>query len=191
MRVILASQSPRRKELLKYIVPDFEVVVSCADEHITPGIAFEQVAMDISYQKAKDVFDRTSGDRIVIGSDTMVIKDGKIYGKPADEMVAKRYIKELLLGDRSHLVITGTCVLVEKNGVMERFDDFDSVKVYFSDISDEEIDGWIATGKAMDKAGAYAVQEEFGVFVERIEGNYSALVGLSTPKVYGVIKRYV
>lgn len=82
-------------------------------------------------------------------------------------------------------------MIIEKNGKIERFDEFDSAKLYFSDISDEEIDKWIDTGKAMDKAGAYAMQEEFGVFVEKIDGNYSAVVGLSMPKIYKIIKDYI
>ena len=191
MKIILASQSPRRREILKKIVPEFEIMVSDADEHLTPGLTTKELAIDVSYQKAKDVFDKTSGDRIVIGSDTMVIKNDKIYGKPKSEANAKELIKELLSGDRTHEVYNGISILIEKNGEVQRFDNFDSAKVYFSDITDEEIDKWIATGKAMDKAGAYAMQEEFGVFVEKIDGNYSAVVGLSMPKVYEIIKQFI
>lgn len=191
MRFILASKSPRRKELLKKIIPEFEVIVSDSDEHLTPGLSKEAQAMEIAYQKAESVFNKTEGDRVVIGSDTMVIKDGNIYGKPKSKEHAKELIKRLLSGDRTHEVITGICVLVQKNGKIDRYYDFDSAKLYFTDITDEEIDKWIATGKAMDKAGAYAMQDEFGVFVEKIEGNYSAVVGLSMPKVYGIIKRYM
>lgn len=191
MKIILASQSPRRREILKKIVPDFEIIVSDADEHLTPGLTKKELAIDVSYQKAKDVFDKTSGDRIIIGSDTMVIKNDKIYGKPKSEANAKELIKELLSGDGTHEVYNGISILVEKSGVVQRFDSFDSAKVYFNDITDEEIDKWIATGKAMDKAGAYAMQEEFGVFVDKIDGNYSAVVGLSMPKVYDIIKQFI
>lgn len=191
MKIILASQSPRRREILKKIVPEFEIIVSNADEHLTPGLTNKELAIDVSYQKAKAVFDMTDGDRIVIGSDTMVIKNNKIYGKPKDKNNAKELIKELLTGDKTHEVYNGICVIIEKNGKIERFDEFDSAKLYFSDISDEEIDKWIDTGKAMDKAGAYAMQEEFGVFVEKIDGNYSAVVGLSMPKIYKIIKDYI
>jgi len=191
MKIILASQSPRRREILKKIVPEFEIIVSDADEHLTPGLTKKELVIDVSYQKAKDVFDKTSGDRIVIGSDTMVIKNDKIYGKPKSEQNAKELIKELLSGDGTHEVYNGISIIVEKSGKIQRFDRFDSAKVYFNDITDEEIDKWIATGKAMDKAGAYAMQEEFGVFVDKIDGNYSAVVGLSMPKVYEIIKQFI
>ncbi|MBR2743703.1 MAG: septum formation protein Maf [Clostridia bacterium] len=191
MKIILASQSPRRREILKKIVPEFEIIVSDADEHLTPGLTKKELVIDVSYQKAKDVFDKTSGDRIVIGSDTMVIKNDKIYGKPKSEENAKNLIKELLSGDGTHEVYNGISIIVEKSGKIQRFDRFDSAKVYFNDITDEEIDKWIATGKAMDKAGAYAMQEEFGVFVDKIDGNYSAVVGLSMPKVYEIIKQFI
>lgn len=191
MKFILASKSPRRKEILKKIIPEFETIVSNYDEHLTPGMPKAKQVIELSYQKAKDIFDKTEGDRVVIGSDTIVVKDDVIYGKPKSKENAKELIKQLLSGDRAHNVITGICVLVQKDEKIERYDEFDSARVYFTDITDEEIDTWIATGKAMDKAGAYAIQDEFGVFVEKIEGNYSAVVGLSMPKVYSIIKKYM
>ncbi|MBP3708467.1 MAG: septum formation protein Maf [Clostridia bacterium] len=191
MKFILASKSPRRKEILKKIIPEFETIVSNSDEHLTSGMPKKNQVIEISYQKAKEVFDKTEGDRVVIGSDTMVVKDDVIYGKPKSKENAKELIKQLLSGDKMHEVITGICVLAQKDGKIERHDEFDSARIYFTDITDEEIDAWIATGKAMDKAGAYAIQDEFGVFVEKIEGNYSAVVGLSMPKVYSIIKKYM
>lgn len=191
MRIILASQSPRRKEILAKIIPDFEIIVSDADEHITENLSKKELVIDVAHQKAQDVFNKTEGDRIVIGSDTMVIKNEVIYGKPKSEENAKEIIKELLAGDGAHEVINGISILIQKDGKTERFDAFDSAKVYFTEISDSEIEKWIATGKALDKAGAYAMQEEFGVFVDKIEGNYSAVVGLSMPKVYNIIKNYI
>ena len=178
MRIILASGSPRRKELLKMIVPEFEIKVSGAEEKLEEGLTPEEQATTLSCLKAKNVFNETKGERIVIGSDTIVVKNGKIYGKPSTKENAKQMIKELLDGDRTHYVITGLSIIVEKNGECKQYNLFDKVKVYFTDITDYEIEKWIDSGEAMDKAGAYAIQGKFGVFVEKIEGNYTTVVGL-------------
>lgn len=191
MRVILASASPRRRELLKLVVPEFEILVSGIDEKLEEGLTVQEQVTRLAYQKAKDVFEKTDGDRIVIGSDTVVARNGKIYGKPKDQNNAKLMIKELLDGDKIHSVITGLSVIIEKDGKQTEYKTFDEVKVYLKDISDEEIDNWINTGKAMDKAGAYAIQEEFAVFIEKIEGNYTTIVGLPVHKVYDIIKDYI
>ena len=191
MKIILASGSPRRKELLKMVVPEFEVKVSGAEEKIEEGLMPEEQATGLSYLKAKNVFNETKGERIVIGSDTIVVKNGKIYGKPSSKENAKQMIKELLDGDKTHYVITGLSIIVEKNGEYKEYNTFDKVKVYFTDITDSEIEKWIDSGNAMDKAGAYAIQGEFGVFVEKIEGNYSTVVGFPIHKVYEILKEYI
>ena len=190
MKIILASGSPRRKELLKMIVPEFDIIVSGEQERIEKEISPEEQATRLAYLKAKSVFEGTDGDRIVIGSDTMVVKDSKIYGKPESKEHAKEMIRELLQGDRTHHIITGLSIIVEKDGKNKEYKTFDEVKVYLKDMTDKEIENWISTGKAMDKAGGYAIQEEFGVFVEKIEGNYSTAVGLPIHKVYDIIKKY-
>lgn len=189
MKIILASGSPRRKELLKLVAPEFEIKVSKADETLEEGLTPEEQATRLSYIKAKTVYDEIEGDRIVIGADTIVVKDGKIYGKPKNREHAKEMIKELLLGDKKHEIITGLSVIIEKNGISKKYKLFDKVKVYFKDISDDEIERWLNTGNAMDKAGAYAIQDEFCVFVEKIEGNYTTAVGLPTHKLYDIIKK--
>lgn len=191
MEVILASASPRRKELLKLVVPEFKVLVSNAEEQLEEGLMPQEQATRLALLKAKDVYDKTEGNRIIIGSDTIVTKNGKIYGKPKDENQAKQMINELLEGNKVHSVITGLCIIIEKDGKYEEFKTFDEVNVFFKYISDSEIDKWINTGKAIDKAGAYAIQEEFSVFVEKIEGNYSTVVGLPTHKVYDAVKDYI
>ena len=190
MKVILASASPRRKELLSLIVPEFDVIVSGVEELLKDGENLQEQVANLAYAKAKDVFDKTSGDRIVIGSDTLVAKNGKIFGKPANEDNAKQMIKALLTDDRTHDVITGLFVIVEKNGEREVYKTFDEVKVFLKSMSDDEIDKWIATGHAMDKAAAYGIQNEFCVFVEKIDGNYTSVVGLPTHKLYDIIKKY-
>ena len=191
MRIILASQSPRRKELLRLIVPKFEIIVSNQKEVLNDTLSVEEQVTEIAYAKAKNVFDRTEGDRIVIGSDTIVTKNGKIYGKPKNRKHAKEMIKELITGDKVHEMITGLSILMEEKGQLKEYKTYDVVKVYLKDISDEEIEKWLDTGNAMDKAAAYGIQNEFCVHVEKIEGNYTSALGLSTHKVYDVIKKYI
>lgn len=187
MRIILASKSPRRKELLALLNVEYEVIVSEADETLEEGITIEEQAKRLSFVKAKTVFDETTGDRIVIGSDTMVIKNNKIYGKPKDREEAFKMLKELQ--GTNHKVITGLAILVEKNGEYKKYLDYDIADVYFKDISDEEINNWIDTGEAYDKAGAYAVQGKFMVFIEKFNGNFATVMGLPIHKLYDVIKK--
>lgn len=191
MRVILASSSPRRKELLKLIVPKFDVIVSKADENLENGLSVEEQVTRLSYIKAKSVFDKTEGDRIVIGSDTIVTKNNKIYGKPRNIEHAKQMIKELLVEDKTHKIMTGLSILIQKDGEYNEYNTFDKVKVYLKSISDDEIEKWINTGNAMDKAAAYGIQNEFCVFIDKIEGNYTSAVGLPTHKLYDIIKELI
>lgn len=191
MKIILASGSPRRKELLELITPKFEVIVSGVDESLEEGLTLYEQSIRLAYNKAKDIYEKTNGDRIIIGSDTIVTKNGKIYGKPKDKNHAKQMIKELLEGDKTHSIITGLCVIIEKDGQYKEYKTFDEVKVFLKDITDKEIDKWIDTEHAMDKAGAYGIQNEFCVFVEKIEGNYTSVVGLPTHKLYDIIKEYI
>ena len=171
MKIILASGSPRRKELLGLIVPEFEIQVSGADETLQEGLTPSEQVKRLAYIKAKDVFDKTQGDRIVIGSDTIVTKNGKIYGKPHNREHAKQMIKELIEGDRIHSIETGLCILSEKDGKIREYNTYDE------------------SGHAMDKAGAYGIQNEFCVFVEKIVGNYNTIVGLPTHLVYDELKK--
>ena len=191
MKIILASASPRRKELLKLVVPKFEVVVSNIEETLKEGLKPEEQVERLSYIKAKNVYENTKGNRIIIGSDTIVVKNNKIYGKPKDKEHAKQMLKELIDGDRTHKIITGLFLIILENLKYKEYKIHDEIKVYFKDILDEEIDKWINTGHAMDKAGAYGIQNEFCIFVEKIEGNYTSAVGLPTHKLYDIIKEYI
>lgn len=191
MRFILASASPRRKELLRLIVPEFEIITSSIEEKLKEGLTPQEQATNLAYKKAKDIYERTEGDRIVIGADTIVTKNEKIYGKPKDKNNAKQMIKELLGGDRTHNIITGLCVIINKEGNFKEYKLFDEVKVFLNCMSDNEIDRWLETGNAMDKAGAYGMQNEFCVFVNKIYGNYTTAIGLPTHKLYNIIKEYI
>lgn len=121
----------------------------------------------------------------------MIIKNGKLYGKPKNKDDAKEIIKALLIGDKTHEIITGLSVIIEKNGKYKEYKTFDKVKVYLKDMSDAEIDRWIDTGNAMDKAGAYSIQGEFCVFVDKIEGNNTTAIGLPTHILYDIMKEYI
>ena len=191
MKIILASASPRRKELLELIVPKFEIQASGIDEKLEESLTLQEQVTKLAYAKSKDIYEKTDGDRIIIGSDNIVTKNGKIYGKPKDRNHAKQMINELLEGDKTHSIITGLSVIVEKEGEYKEYKTYDEVKVFLKDISDKEIDKWIDSGKAMDKAGAYGIQNEFCVFVDKIEGNYTSVVGLPTHKLYDIIKKYI
>lgn len=188
MRIILASKSPRRKEIMEMLDIDFDILVSGADEIIEEGLSVQEQSKRLAYAKAKAVFDETQGDRIVIGSDTMVEKDGILYGKPKDRDEAISMIEKIKNSD--HNVITGVSVLIELNGEIEEYTDYDITKVYVKDLSEKEIIKWIDSGEAMDKAGAYAIQGKFGVYIEKIEGNYYSVMGLPINKVHEVLKKY-
>ena len=189
MKVILASKSPRRKELMDLLGVDYEIIVSDAEEIIEPGLTIEEQSKKLGYIKAKAVFDKTSGDRIVIGSDTLVVKDGKLFGKPKSRENAINMIEDLK--NDKHQVITSIAILLEKGGKYEEYIDCDITDVYVSDMSKEEIESWIDTGKAYDKAGAYAIQLEFTKHIEKIDGNYNSVIGLPINKVYKVLKNYI
>ena len=189
MQIILASQSPRRKELMDLMGLDYKVIVSNADETFEKGLSIEEQSKRLGYIKAKTVFDETKGDRIVIGSDTMVLKDNEIFGKPKDKDDAIRMLNKLKNTD--HRVITSLSVLIQDGDKYSEYIDYDIAKVFFKDMTKEEILKWVEEGNPYDKAGAYAIQSKFGVFVDKIEGNYFTVVGLPIHKLYEIIKKYI
>lgn len=189
MRIILASQSPRRKELMDLLKIKYEVMPSGVSEIFEDGLPIEEQSKRLAYIKAKEVFNKTSGDRIVIGSDTMLIKDGKIYEKPKSNEEAIHMLNELK--NTSHKVITSLCVIIQNNGEFKKYLDYDLAKVYFNDMTHNEILKWINMGNPLDKAGGYAIQSEFCVYVNKIDGNYTTVVGLPMHKLYNVIKEYI
>lgn len=189
MKIILASQSAIRKELLKQMGYEFDVLVSHADETLEEGLTLEEQSKRLAYIKAKTVFNETKGDRIVIGADTMIIKNGILYGKPKDKDDAIKMLK--MLKNTEHKAITSICVLVEKNGKYEEYIDYDTTKVFFKDMTDKEILYWIEVGNPYNKAGAYALQSPFCAFVDKVEGNFTTVQGLPTHKLYDILKQYI
>ena len=187
MKYILASGSSRRKELLEMLGLKFEVIVSGVDEAFEPNLTIEEQSTRLAYIKAKDIFNKTNGNRVVIGSDTMVIKDNKIYGKPENKDEAIQMLQDL--SGNKHKVITSICVLSEDEGVYKEQVDFDVAEVYFKEISKEEIESWIDYDKPYDKSGGYAVQSRFGVHIKKINGNFFTVMGLPIHKLYDMLKQ--
>lgn len=182
-KIILASASPRRKELLTTAGVEFEVLVSDADETVPDGTLPADAAMLTAEKKALAVAEKC-GDALVIGADTIVVLDGRILGKPKDEADAEDMLR--FLSGKEHKVITGVCLT---DGVKTK--KFAQVsKVRFYDLTDEEIAAYIATKEPMDKAGSYGIQGKGCVLVESIEGDYFNIVGLPVAATVRAIKDF-
>ena len=187
MKIILASKSPRRKELLELMgIQDFEVKVSNVDETLKENLTIQEQIKDLAHRKAKAVLDTIGEDCIVIGADTIVEKNGKIYGKPKTKQEAYEMLKEL--SNDIHQVVTGVCVLKQKNGKVTCYVDEDTTQIEIKPLTDQEIMDWIDSGEAMDKAGAYAIQGKFAVHIQKMNGNYHSVMGLPINKLYDIMK---
>ncbi|MCI8587391.1 MAG: septum formation protein Maf [Clostridia bacterium] len=189
MNIILASTSPRRKELLEKLNINFSVMNSNSDETLIKDLSLEEQSKHLALNKAKSVFNKTSGDRIVIGADTIIFKNGVYYGKPTSYANAFDIILDLM--DDTHQVSTGLAILIEKNGNYYEFLDCDISNVHIVKMSSDEINNWLSLGKHIDKAGAYSVQDEFSKFIDRIDGNYNSIVGLPLHLVYKIISNFI
>lgn len=186
MQVILASASPRRKELLSKIGMNFKIIVSEVDETLEENLTIEEQSKQLAYKKAKAVFEKTEGDRAVIGSDTIVVKNNKIYGKPKNKEEAYKMINELQ--GSMHKVITSLCVLIQEGEIYKEYIDYDITEVFIKEMDEQEIKKWIEIGNPYDKAGGYAIQERFMIHIEKINGNYETIVGLPISKLYDILK---
>ena len=181
-RIILASASPRRREIMQMIGMPFEVIVSNADEMMNEELPVKERIIDIARQKAKAVFDGNN-DAIVIGCDTVVLVDDQILGKPKDKDQAREMFLAMRGGE--HIVLSAVCIMSEEETCCFA----DETEVHFNDMSDEEIEEYISTEEPYDKAGAYAIQGRSGVFIREIRGNYYNVVGLPVDRIYGYLKK--
>lgn len=172
--LILASGSPRRKELLGSLGLTFDILVSEADESFAPGQPPVEIVQELAYRKASAVAN-TLNAGLVLGADTIVVCDDVILGKPEDEADAKRILK--MLSGRSHTVYTGIA-LVEAGGDRRVVRDVRGTEVLMKPLTDAQIDAYIATGEPMDKAGAYGIQGKAAQFITGIHGDYFNVVGL-------------
>lgn len=184
MRIILASGSPRRRELLSKIYEEFEVIVSACDETISETEP-DKIVETLSERKAKAVYDIVKGepgDLLVIGADTIVYYDGEILGKPEDEEDAKAMLS--MLSERTHQVYTGVTLFLRKENEEKSVVLSDKTDVVFYNIDKYDIADYIRTGSPMDKAGAYGIQDEFAKHVKKIDGDYNNVVGLPVSKLF-------
>ena len=189
-RIILASQSPRRKKLLEQIGLTFEVFPSNIEEvsdEEEPSLLVE----DLALQKANDVA-ASFPDSLIIGSDTIVVLNGEIIGKPENDKQAAEYLT--WLSETTHKVYSGVAfVKTDKNGeIIARKTFNEQTKVTFSTLGEQEIQAYIKSGNPLDKAGAYGIQDDLGVlFVEKIEGDYYNVVGFPLNRFYREIKTFM
>ena len=185
MELILASASPRRKELLEKIGLPFTVQPAKGEERITQKSP-AAVVMELSRQKAEEIAAAQTGDCIIIGADTVVARGDKIMGKPKDAADAKQMLRSI--ADDCHQVYTGVTLI--RTGAHPQSVTFqEKTDVFLYPISDAELDAYIASGDPMDKAGAYGIQGEFAIYVKRIAGDYYNVVGLPIGRVYQELKR--
>lgn len=185
MELILASASPRRKELLEKIGLPFTVQPAKGEERITQKSP-AAVVMELSRQKAEEIAAAQTEDCIIIGADTVVAKGEKIMGKPKDAADAKQMLRSI--ADDCHQVYTGVTLI--RTGTHPQSVTFqEKTDVFLYPISDAELDAYIASGDPMDKAGAYGIQGDFAIYVKRIAGDYYNVVGLPIGRVYQELKR--
>lgn len=178
--IVLASQSPRRAALLTAAGYTFEALPSDVDETALPGETPEAHVARLAEVKARAGLARRPG-AVVLGADTVVVLDGRILGKPADEDEARRVLGEL--SGRAHDVLTGVAV-ADGSGIR---DAVARTRVWFAELSAAEVAAYVASGEHRDKAGAYGIQGRASCFVERIDGSYSNVVGLPVAVVYRLL----
>jgi septum formation protein len=181
--IILASKSPRRQELMKLMGLDFTIELKEVDESYPQGLGPAQIAMYISEKKAKAFGE--SNHQILITADTIVALNGEILGKPADKLHAQQMLRKL--SGHKHEVYTGVTIIKDKSV----FSFFDLSTVFCREVSDEEIDFYIDNFKPFDKAGAYGIQDWWGLtVVKRIDGSYTNVMGLPTEKLYEALSSF-
>ena len=170
--IVLASQSPRRNELLRHAFFSFITEPSEADETLPEGLSPSESVITIAKRKVADVKERVAPGSLIIGADTIVVCDGKILGKPRSEPEAREMLT--LLSGRTHTVYTGLVICQDDHEETG----YESTDVTFRLLTQKEISSYIATGEPMDKAGAYGIQEKGAFLVEKINGDYFNVVGL-------------
>ena len=183
-KVILASQSPRRKELFKLICEDFEVCPALGEETVPDGVQPEYAAEALAVGKCREVAQRRHGD-VIVACDTGVLLDGEIMGKPGDTADAARMLGKL--SGRTHRVISGTAFIC--GGRLRSFSE--TTEVTFRNLTDADIADYIETGEPFDKAGAYGIQGTGSLLVSGISGDYFNVVGLPVSKLAALLEQFV
>lgn len=182
-KIILASGSPRRKQILEQVGLKFTVEVSDYEEKPIPGVVPSEFVETLSLEKAKAIA-KNHDDAIIIGADTIVVLDNQILGKPKTKEDAREMLKKL--SGNTHSVFTGFTIIdtVNKRTITNHVE----TKIRFKNLSEEEISAYIETEEPMDKAGAYGVQDRGALFVEYIEGDYASVMGLPILKIFEILK---
>ncbi|MBO8177509.1 MAG: septum formation inhibitor Maf [Bacillus sp. (in: Bacteria)] len=180
--LILASSSPRRKELLQQIRLPFHIHPSTVSEEVKADLPPKELVAELAIRKAKDVANKYPHD-VVLGADTVVVLNGKILGKPVDRENARNMLQAL--SGNTHEVLTGVAIVY--NETVHHF--VEKTEVTFWELSAEEIEQYLNSGEPFDKAGAYGIQGLGATFVKRIDGDYFSVVGLPISKVHRVLKR--
>lgn len=184
-RIILASGSPRRKELLKKIIKDFLIYTSFVDENAISEKDPIKFAVRAAELKARDIAEKFPQD-IVIGADTIVVLNDIIFGKPKNHNEAKKMLKSL--SGNSHKVITG--VALYKMSAGKSLTDYEVTEVVFKKLTDRQIEDYLINYEVIDKAGSYAIQDIEKTFIEKINGNYDNVVGLPVEKLRRMLKLF-
>ena len=185
MSIVLASGSPRRRELLSMVgLGDFIIIPDISGEDIQDGLSPEQVVCNIALQKAKNVAFSCGADDVIIAADTLVYLDGQPLGKPESPEGAVKMLTAL--SGKSHIVFTGIALLKGDKSVTCS----EATAVYFRDIPGDEIEAYVKSGEPMDKAGAYAAQGRGAIFVERIEGDFFNVMGLPLCRLFVMLRDF-
>ena len=191
MRYILASGSPRRKELLAKIIPEFEIIPAVSEEVMTKELPSE-IVVELSFQKAEEIFNKTFTNEedtlVVIGADTVVSYNHKILGKPSDRSDAYKMVE--MLSGKAHSVYTGVSVFWNEKGLLKSFTFSECTDVDVASMSDDEIKWYVGSGECDDKAGAYGIQGLFARFITGIKGDYYNVMGLPVARLYKELKEH-
>ena len=185
MNIILASASPRRKEILENTNVKFKIMASSIEELTLEGESPCQMVMRLAFEKGIDIASRQKSD-LVISADTIVVLDNTVLGKPKDEIEARKMITSL--SGRTHQVITGISLINLDNN--KKIIDYVISNVKFKNLSEEDINDYIRTKESLDKAGAYGIQGYGALLVEEIQGDYFNIVGLPISRLSYLLKKY-
>lgn len=192
MRIILASGSPRRKELLGKLINKFDIIISDFDENIIKSQERnpEELVKKLSLAKANDILStlNTNENFTIIAADTIVYINDEILGKPLDKTDAKKMLEKL--SDNIHFVLTGITVIINKNGIITKDTVCSKSTIYFNKLTENEIIEYINTGEPLDKAGSYAIQGIGNKFIKKYSGNFDSIVGLDTKQLNDIFKKY-
>ena len=186
MKWILASASPRRKQLFGELVEEFDIIPAKGEEKADISVSLDTLALELAKAKAEEIaFLPIANDKAVLGADTIVVLGNEVLGKPKDKQDAKRML--LSLSGKTHFVYTGVCVSLPAKAGRKSLTGVSKTSVLFEKLTEKQIDDYIKTGSPMDKAGAYGIQD--GGLVKEIQGSFTGVVGLPMELVKELVKQ--